>query len=129
MKRLYWILVILVVDVLFKLYRPTGNLIGFPSHPKYWNGQANVEIFIARDTYAYFIFQHITMMLFYALMWRDAYKWAFVILIGLEILDLANFLYSYNKLEWGFITLNVIKCSVFGGTVIYYAITRNNDGN
>lgn len=117
MKNLYLILLTLVVAVLFKWYPPKGDPIGFPTHPVF----EGKELLLNRDTYAYFIFQHVVVMIFYYIMMNERYKWAFIILIGLEVLDLISFIISYNQLHYGIVTMNTIKCAVFGGVVIYYA--------
>lgn len=82
------------------------------------------DVTIHADTYVYYVMEHLIKIILVLVIWEldTEFRRVILILLGLEILDLLDFMLTYNS-PWGYkyLTINTFKASVFG-----FAVWREN---
>lgn len=111
MSRLILILLTLIFSVLFLFY-DTRAEIGFPFSDQ----------ILTVDTYMYFLFEHLTVLILSVVMLSMAteYRYAFKVFLAIQIIDTVDYCLTYGE-PWGFLPVswNVIKVLLFSSIVGY----------
>lgn len=106
MGKLWLIFLTLAFSVLFLIYRPTGT-IGFWMSP----------IVLSSDTYVYFLYEHVGIILFAWIMLEMSVekRYLYLLFLLISVVDLFFFLAYYKSpFPW-----NPLKCALFGVPLIY----------
>lgn len=106
MGKVWLIFLTLAFSILFLIYRPTGT-IGFPLSP----------ITLPADTYVYFFYEHIALIIFAWIMLEltREYRYLFQLFLLICILDMVLFILFYKSpIPW-----NPLKCALFGIPLLY----------
>ena len=98
------------LGMLFMFYRPEGE-IGFPFS----------DMRLHADTYVYFVMEHVIKVLLVVVIWEleSRYRFAITVLLGLEVIDLIDFVLTYNTPWLKYVSINTFKTAVFGLAVVY----------
>lgn len=121
MKRLILIWSTLLFSILFIFFKPEGHI-----------GFLLSDQVLSIQTWLYFFFEHLVLILL-AIVILDLepkYRFAAIVFLCIQIIDTIDYMLTYGE-RWNkyLPSWNLIKCAVYGGTVIYYAITRTDDGD
>lgn len=114
MTRLILILITLIFSILFLFFNPVAEM-GFPFS----------EQILTVETYFYFLFEHLTVLILAIVILSMAteYRYAFKIFVVIQIIDTVDYCLTYGG-RWPFfpISWNIIKVSVFSLIVGYEII-------
>lgn len=121
MTRLIIMFVTLLFSILFIFYNPQGQI-----------GFLFSKMVLTPELWFYYFFEHMVLVLL-AIVILDLepkYKFAAIVFLCIQIIDTIDYVLTYGE-RWNkyLPSWNLIKCAVYGGTVIYYAITRTDDGD
>lgn len=116
MTRMVLLSLTLIMGTLFMFHRPQGQ-IGFLFD----------DVTIHADTYVYYVMEHLIKIIFVVVIWElDAkYRALISILLGLEVLDLIDFVLTYNSRWYKYLSINTFKAAIFGMAISYECWKKN----
>lgn len=98
------------LGMLFMFYQPVGEI-----------GFLFSDVKLHADTYIYYIMEHVIKILLVIVIWEleKQYRVAISVLLGLEVIDLIDFILTYNTPWLRYVSINTVKTAFFGLAVVY----------
>ena len=97
-------------STLFLFYVPTGQ-VGFPFSDMKLNA----------DTYVYFLFEHVILIILAWIIWDITKDKIVSIYLVIQIIDLFDYILNYGEpwFDTSIVTYNTIKVCIFGVAILY----------